>query len=58
MFNDAFLIVSFFLIPFNIAFGKQALENSAMHKLEIFLDAIFLFDIILNFITDDYSEPG
>jgi hypothetical protein len=58
MFNDAFLIVSFFLIPFNIAFRKQALVNSAIQKLEIFLDAVFLVDMILNFITDDYSEPG
>lgn len=29
-----------------------------MQKTEILLDAIFLIDIILNFITDDYSEPG
>jgi len=52
-----FMVISFFLIPLNIAFGMKD-RPEHVQTLDIVIDSVFLVDILLNFITDKYSEPG
>ena len=48
--------ISYFQVPYQIAFGGP---NSAWeHNVDIFLDIVLLVDVVMNFITDQYSDPS
>jgi len=56
-FTIVFTVTSLFMIPINIAFGMNS-RNKNIQTLDIVIDSVFLVDIMLNFITDNFSEPG
>ena len=56
--NNLFLVVSYFQVPLNIAFGRPLEGDVEARNLEIVLDCVILIDIGLSFVTDNYSDPG
>jgi hypothetical protein len=50
------MCISYFVVPYDIAF--QGPKNRFMHNLDLFLDVVILIDVLLNFITDSYSDGG
>lgn len=54
--NNIFMLISYFLVPYQIAFGGPS--TSEMHQLELILDTVVFLDVIFNFITDNQSDPG
>jgi len=45
------------MIPINVAFGMDSRSRS-VQTLEVVIDSVLLVDIMLNFVTDNFSEPG
>ena len=62
MYWDAFtnicLFVTYFAVPYNIAFDLPEVGDQNATSLELFLDVVIFVDIIISFFTDDYPEPG
>ena len=54
--NNIMMLISYFLVPLQIAFGGPS--TSEMHQLELILDIVVFLDVIFNFITDNQSDPG
>jgi len=58
IFTNIFMLYSFINTPYNIAFGLPNEEDSDLKAIEWMIDIIFLVDIIVTFITDNYSKDG
>lgn len=48
---------SYFMVPYHIAFAVGGF-GERQRVLEFGLDVVILVDVLLNFITDSYSDPG
>lgn len=59
LFASLLMLISYFMVPYQIAFGGPRGDNAEdFISLEIILDIIILIDVCINFITDSYSDPG
>ena len=55
--SNILMTVSYFMVPYHIAFAVGGFSER-QRVLEFVLDVVILIDVLLNFITDSYSDPG
>jgi hypothetical protein len=52
------MVYSFINTPYNIAFNLPLPTDTNQRALEWFIDFVFLTDIMVTFVTDNYSSEG
>lgn len=57
--STCFLTISFFVVPYCIAFDRPYEQgDESLRRIALTIDIVLLIDICIQFITDNYSEPG
>jgi hypothetical protein len=54
--SNIMMTLTYLIIPYQIAFAGP--DTRGERDFEIFLDIIIFIDVIMNFFTDSYSDPG